>query len=318
MNHFAEKENKNICIIGMGGVGGYFGGKIAYHMGANRNERGSVLFIARGRHLHKIAENGLVVDGSKQHMICRPDNATDDISSVPKPDLCLVCVKGYDLDGAVQSLAPMVSDSTVILPMLNGVSIYERVRKHLSAGIVLPTCVYVVSHIEKPGTVVQRGGNGLILCGPDPKNPSFDHQGLLAFLKRMDITVRWSETPEQEIWKKFVFVAAFGLVTAYADKTLGQVVHDAGLYALVENIMKEIVCLATKKAIQLPEDIISRTMAKAAKLPPDTRSSYQRDVRSKGKKNEGDLFGGTIIRMGRQLGVTTPVTEKIYCALSCR
>ena len=116
----------NIAVIGTGGVGGYFGAKLA-----SLAESGSglhVSFIARGMHLRVIQKNGLLVDSDEGKIVCMPSLATDDMGALPQPDLCLVCVKGYDLSAALVHLAPVVSEKTVIIPLMNGVDIYERIR----------------------------------------------------------------------------------------------------------------------------------------------------------------------------------------------
>ena len=128
----------------------------------------------------------------------------------------------------------------------------------------------------------------------------------------MEIPLLWQENPLPAIWEKYIFIAPFGLVTALAGCTLGQVMEKPELKTLTRSIMEEIVAIAGKKSIKLPKDIIEKSLNKTTAFPADARTSYQRDVWSKGKKNEGDLYGGTIIRMGKEYGVPTPVTESVY------
>ncbi len=110
-----------------------------------------------------------------------PAAATDKVEDLPDPDLILVCVKSYDLDGAIQAILPKVHENTVILPLLNGADIYERIRKNMAAGIVLPACVYVGTHIQAPGVIYQSGGDGRILFGADPKYARFDPKQVTDF-----------------------------------------------------------------------------------------------------------------------------------------
>jgi 2-dehydropantoate 2-reductase len=302
----------NIAVIGIGGVGGYFGGKIAKL--AEKESDLKVFFIARGAHLAEIIQNGLTLDSSEGIIKCRPTLATDRIEDLPSFDICLICVKGYDLADAVKRLAPKITDKTVILPLLNGVDIYERIRAVIKNGIVLPSCVYVGTHISKPGTVVQRGGEGSIIFGNDPLHDE-GPDTLVGLLAKAGIKYKWTSEPYVEIWGKFVFIASFGLVTANYNKTIGEVMESAELSGYTRSIMKEITNIAAKRNINVPAALIDDTFSKAKAFPFETKTSFQRDFEILGKNDERDLFGGSIIRMGRQAGVETPVTESIYASI---
>jgi 2-dehydropantoate 2-reductase len=309
----------NICIFGVGGVGGYFGGRIAYEIAQQKNSRQKVFFIARGEHLVHIQRQGLILNTSeKQGLICKPAIATDRVDDIPTPDLYLLCVKSYDLEGTVNAISENMNRDTIVIPLLNGVDIYERIRQILQTGIVLPACVYVGTHIEKPGVVTQKGGDGVILCGKDPSAPDFDPQEFIAFFQQMHINFQWKDDPYPDIWGKYLFISAFGLVTAYFGQTLGEVMADPETKGLVQQIMAEVVAIAEKKGVQLPENSLEVALNKANNFPYDTKTSYQRDVETPDKKNEGDLFGGTILRMGQALSVPTPVTQQVFAAIQNR
>jgi len=308
-----------IWIYGVGGVGGYFGGKLAGSFERNHETGKRVFFIARGEHLDAIKKGGLILNTVEQDGIrCMPYQATDSTEAIPDPDLCLLCVKSYDLDAAVQSLVGKVKDKTIVVPLLNGIDIHERVRKILKTGIVLPACAYVGTHIEKPGTITQKGAPGIILCGKDPAFKNFNHEPLIALFADAKIEFKWVEDPFPAIWEKFIFIAAFGLVTAYSGKTLGAVTADPELRGLAEKIMGEIVAIAKKKRISLPAGIAETSIGKAGNFPFETKTSYQRDIETKDKRNEGDLFGATIIRMGKEAGIPTPITQRIYEKIELR
>lgn len=306
---------QNIWIYGIGGVGGYFGGKIAYKIQRQQREE-QVYFIARGAHLAAIQQQGLVLNSSEQHgMGCVPTLAVENTKDLPAPDLCLICVKGYDLEAAAQNLAPHIRDSTLILPLLNGVDIYDRLRRHIKNGIILPACVYIRAYIEQPGVVAETGKGGQIICGYDPAVSAFDPQPLLAFFEQMQIRCTWQDNPYPAIWEKYMFIASFGLTTTYSGKTLGEVMEDKELADTTRAIIREIWNIALKSEVKLPEESIETAFQKARIFPYDTTTSYQRDVMAKGAKNEGDLFGGAILRLGQKFDVPTPATAKIYHAI---
>ncbi len=304
---------KTIWVYGVGGVGGVIGGKIAHSLEKEHHGDVAIYFVARGEHLKEIQKNGLILNmGNETGLICTPTLATDDIKELPSPDLCFICVKSYDLDAVSRSLHGSIQDEAVIIPLLNGIDIYERMRKVVKDGVILPACIYVGTHIEKPGVITQKGGEGKILMGGDPKRPDFCPEEILRFLTMAAIPFQWFEDASPAIWEKYLFIAGFSLVGVAYRKTLGEIMVNAGLKRLVTGIIEEIVLIARKKHIGLPADIVALSVAKANNFPYETKTSYQRDLEHEGKQNEGDLFGTTILRIGKELGVPTPVTESIY------
>lgn len=306
----------DIGVIGVGGVGGYFGGRMCGPL-LSRGDR--LFFVARGGHLDAIRKNGLLLS-TEDHgdIVCTPTLATDDFHDLPVLDICLLCVKSYDLPAVLAGIAPKVSQETLVLPLLNGVDIYERIRRILPTGKVFPACVYVGTHIERPGKVTQRGGACRILFGPDPSAPGFLPSALLDALEKSDIKHQWFADVYPEIWTKFIFIAAFGLVTAAFDKTTGQVMQDTSLRAYPLSVMEEIGAIARAKGIILPAHVMAETMKKAESFPYETKTSFQRDVERPGKPDERDLFGGAILDLGRELGIATPVTRELQERLEAR
>lgn len=131
---------KSIGIIGVGGVGGYFGGKLCH---LQKNRLGfTISFVARGEHLRAIQEFELLLSSANDgDLVCKPSLATDDFQRLPPLDLCLICVKEFDLPTILSRLEPITGDQTIVLPLLNGVDVYSRVRTIIKRGIVLPACV---------------------------------------------------------------------------------------------------------------------------------------------------------------------------------
>lgn len=306
----------NIGIIGVGGVGGYFGGKICKKA---LDREAKVYFVARGKHLDEIRKKGLHVSTAAEgDWVCTPTLATDRIEELPVLDVCLLCVKSYDLKNAVLQLADKVSDSTLIIPLLNGVDIYERIRENLRLAIVLPACVYVGTHIEAFGKVTQNGGACKILLGSDPQQAAIVPDSLFELFRTSRINYEWFEDVYPEIWGKYVFIASFGLVTAAFNKTLGQVVESRSLSDHVLSVMTEIIGLSRKIGIDLPETIIIDSYQKGHNFPYETKTSFQRDFEDVHKLDERDLFGGTILRLGKRLDINTPVTQKLCDILNDR
>jgi 2-dehydropantoate 2-reductase len=300
----------NIGVIGIGGVGGYFGGKICRSMSA---PEANIYFVARGRHLAAIQQNGLSVSTAQEgDWVCYPALATDDIEALPKLDVCLICVKSYDLKSVVRQLQGKLSPSSAVVPLLNGIDIYNRIREDLNIAQVFPSCVYIGTHITDNGKVVQKGGGCKILIGKDPKATNAISPQLLHLFKKSCIQYECMDDVTPALWTKYIFIAAFGLVTASFDKTLGETMDSSLLSNCVLGVMGEIVALAEKMGVVLPKGIISESYAKGRDFPCEAKTSFQRDVDLADKLDERDLFGGTILRLGLQLGVATPITLELW------
>jgi 2-dehydropantoate 2-reductase len=306
----------SICVVGIGGVGGYFGGKLC--RSASRIEA-DIYFVARGQHLAEIRKNGLQVSTATEgDWVCHPTLATDCIEDLPVMDVCLVCVKSYDLKPVVQQISTKMTDGTAIVPLLNGVDVYERIREELHIARVFPACVFIGTHIAAYGKVEQQGGACKILIGSDPQSSGVVPNQLLQQLAMSDIQYQWFDDVSPALWSKYVFIAAFGLVTASFDKTIGEVMESSHLSAYTRAVIAEIVELSQKKGVALSPNIVSETYEKGREFPFDTRTSIQRDVELMDKPDERDLFGGTILRLGQQLGVATPKTQELWDMLSQR
>jgi len=314
-----KNKIKNICIFGIGGIGGVFGGMIARAIEERHDPAHNVYFIARGAHLDRMKSEGLVLNlPGYNGLLCKPALAADDMEKLPPPDLILLCVKGYDLDNALDSISGNVKEDTVIIPLLNGVDIYERIRKRLKSCIVLPSCVYIGAHIEGLGEVTQDTDYARIVTGKDPKYIDYDFQELKELFGFAGISCVFKEDSSDSIWEKYLFIASFALVTAWSGKTIVGVTADPELKAMAEAVIGEIMSIAAKKGVMLQEGTAEKTMDIAGSMGVNVKTSYQRDVEAKKVKNEGELFGGTITRMGKECGVDTPVTGKLYSEIQKR
>lgn len=300
----------NIGIIGTGGVGGYFGGKIAEY--CKRNDEDKVYFIARGEHLKKINEDGLEVKTSEGTFICSPYMATDSFYDLPLLDICFIAVKGYDLEDILLKIKNKVNENTEIIPLLNGIDICDRIRKIITNAIVYPACVYIGTHIEKPGVIIQNGGSCTIKFGNEKNDFKSDGKRICTLLKNSKIKFEYSSKNYSEIWNKYMFIASYGLVTAYYDKTLGQVYENSDLSKKVIEIMRLIEILAGKKNIELPENIIELSYNKAKSFPYETKTSFQRDYEKETGKDERDVFGKAIIDMAESLNIDCECVKNIY------
>jgi len=303
----------NIAVIGMGGIGGYFGGKLSQLL--NVHQEINLFYIARGSHLDEIKKNGLELEYNDKRIVCRPRLATDDFKALPELDYILISVKSYELENVLKQLKPLINSDTVMIPLLNGADIHERVRKVIKTGILLPACVYIISFIEKPGKVKRTSASGVIHLGSENsenKKEKAAAEGILKLFDEAEIEYNWHEDPRVEIWRKFLFIASFALVTADYNATFGEVMESDEMSSMVKDIMSEIKTIADARNIDLPDDVCEKAHALGHKFAFDSTTSFQRDYRIQGKPDERDIFGAAIIRMGAEHAVSTSETEKIY------
>ena len=312
MNLHRSDAYNNICIAGLGGVGGYFGGMIALNITSNYKDKRNIVFIARGAHLEAIQRKGLIIkpfDG--EPITCIPNVATQKITDLNLINLLIVAVKGYDLQQMMISLKEKISSDTVIIPLLNGVGNEEKIRKIITKGIVLPTCVYISSRIEEPGVIKMMGSIARIVLGPDPLNPEYDSSEIISFFKNMGIKIEWAENPQVAIWQKYMFVAPASLITAANNITMNGIVQNEDFKQDFCAVMAEIRKIAEKKNIFLPENAEADSIRIAEKIDKDAKTSFQLDIEKKKAKTEIDSFGYAIIKMGKEVSVDTPATEKL-------
>jgi 2-dehydropantoate 2-reductase len=305
-----------IGVIGVGGVGGYYGGKLCRLIAEQGHE---VYFVARGPHLAAIRQNGLSVrTAAEGDWLSHPTLATDNFSDLPVLDACLVCAKSYDLQKIAQQLRLCLSEDTAIVPLLNGIDIRDRMRREFDIAHIYPASTYIGVHISAPGKIYQQGGDCKILMGSDAQPADTPPRFLFELFKQCGILFEWCEDVSSVLWRKYMFIAAFGMVMACFDKTLGQAMETPELSQYVRAIMEEIAALARNRGIVLPADVADATYRQGRDFAYEAKTSFQRDYEKADKPDERDLFGDTILRIGRSSGVETPVTRMMRDLLEQR
>ena len=307
-------NKKQITIVGLGGVGGYFGFKI--NQFNEKDNEFSVSFVARNETYTIVKENGLtLLSPEHTESVTKPTAVYQTISEIKNPDLILICVKEYDLENVCKQLQHVITENTILLPLMNGADIYDRIRKIIPNNTILPSCVYVASHIKAKGVVEHKGKAGKIIIGKDPNHPSENVDWIINLLQNSKIDFDFKDNSFVDIWTKFIFIASFGLVTAKHNSSIGTVCTDEIQKQEATNIMVELKSIADKKGIILEDNIIQNTFDKAITFPFNTPTSLQLDINSKKENNELELFAGAIIIYGKEVNIATPFTDKIYSEL---
>ncbi|MDI9569477.1 MAG: 2-dehydropantoate 2-reductase [Pseudomonadota bacterium] len=297
-----------IGIIGLGGVGGAFGGRLAARYGdASEHE---VVFIARGEHLRAIRSQGLRLAKPDGELIARPSLATDDPATAGPLDLALFAVKSYGLEGAARSMAGNIHDHSVVIPLLNGVDSTERLQDILPRGVFLHGTVYISAYIEAPGVVRQVSPAGRLIFGPASGGVE-DFRGIDRLFQDAGIVSELTSDPIAALWTKFIFICPAAAVTSLTRKSFGAVMDDPEAKGMLMGMIAEVERIARAKGVALPGDVAAATLAKVGQFPPETKTSLQLDF-EKGRQTEIDTLAGFIVRSGRKLGIATPLHDRAY------
>ncbi|HEX9841846.1 MAG TPA: 2-dehydropantoate 2-reductase, partial [bacterium] len=232
-------------------------------------------------------------------------------------ELVLFTTKAYDLEAAARQMLPMIGAETTVLPLLNGADIAERIGAVIGQQHVLGGLVQISARIAEPGLIRQMGPLNKIVFGEFSGEATPRAQAVLECLRHAEIPADLSPTIRSEIWKKFMFIAAAGGVCAVTGSLMGPVLADADTRALYVGCMEEIAALAHKQGVPLPESVVEDTLDFSQRVPPQTRTSMLLSL-EQGQRLEVDILNGTAARLGRELGVPTPVNQFIYAALKLR
>jgi 2-dehydropantoate 2-reductase len=304
-----------IAIMGIGGVGGYYGGMLAKHYAGDKNAE--VVFIARGPHLEAIKANGLqVMSAATGDFTARPDLATDDPSDCGIFDIILLCVKGYDLAESARLLAPNTGKNTVVIPVLNGVNNTEKLKAVLDKGKIWNGCVYIGSHIVQPGVCQQTGGSCKMFFGNET-NDETDETRIENMFREAGIDAQYRTDINHIAWEKYLFVSPLANATTFLNTTIGGLLEDKEGMELMGKLLDELLALARAYGINFPEDIKESTIEKARVFPYEAKTSLQMDF-EKGKRTEIETFVEFIVSGARRLGLPATTHEKIYAALKAR
>jgi 2-dehydropantoate 2-reductase len=305
-----EKNIMKIAIIGVGGVGGYFGGKLAAHY-ANKKDI-KIIFIARGKHLEEIQNNGLKVITEQGTFIAKPDKAIDNPASCGIFDLIIFCVKSYDLEDSAKLFRNCVNEQSVAITVLNGVNNAERLKCVLPDVQILNGCVYISAFVKEPGMVCQVGGTCKFFFGSDTENKKYIK--IEQVLKDGGITAEYRKDIKEIVWEKYLFVSPLASATSFYQKTFGEIMEDAGSKNLLQGLLKETENIAKFQKVDLPNDIFQKSLDKIALFPYETKSSLQMDFERK-KNTELDIFAGYIVKYAKEHGIDVPFHEKVYNVL---
>ncbi|MGA4837917.1 2-dehydropantoate 2-reductase [Streptomyces sp. G45] len=293
-----------VAVVGTGGVGGYFGGRLA----AAGHDVG---FVARGAHLEALRSTGLTVASAAGDFSVAPVRASHDTRDIGEVDVVLLCVKTWQLPPAIAALKPLVGADTAVVTLQNGVEAPEQVAAAVGRDAVLPGTAKIIAHLDGPGRVRHVGGPATLAFAEWDDRASDRVTRLRAALADASVSVAVPDGIWAELWAKFLFVVPFGGLGTVTDAPFGVLRSRPGTRRLLAEGMAEVRQVADALGVRLPDDIVDRTLAFVDQQPAEGTSSLQRDIRS-GRPSELEAWNGSVVRLGERAGVPTPVNRYLY------
>jgi 2-dehydropantoate 2-reductase len=298
-----------IVMMATGGVGGYYGARLA---AAGEDVR----FIARGAHLARLRTNGLKLLSATGDLHLRSVQATDDPAMIGTADIVIFAVKQYDTEAAAKLIVPLLGDETAVISIQNGMDPQERLktivgRKHVMGGATYITGAKVIS----PGIITHTGSIARLVFGEYDGSLSLRGERFLRACKKADIDAHFSINIAKEMWAKLALLSAFSGVSSMLRKTAGSIMGDPDCRRVLKNAIAETVAVAKAKGIELGDDYVAKHGDFYGSIPPDTKSSMLMDLEN-GRPLELNWLSGAVAQFGDEMGVPTPTHHAIYGALN--
>jgi 2-dehydropantoate 2-reductase len=298
-----------IAIIGSGGVGGYFGARLA-RGGAD------VTFLARGAHLAAMRAQGIMVEGPEAIHV-NPVRATDDPSTMGVADLVLFAVKLWDTQSVLEQIKPVMGPDTAIISFQNGVLKDNYLRAQYAPAQIMGGVGYVATTIGRPGVISQTGPMQRLIFGEFDGRRSARGEAFLQACLKGGINAELSPDIRREIWQKFVFLVGLSSTTTTMGVPIGPIRSNPQTRQFLLDIMREVVAVGRAHKVDLPEDYAERRLVLADDVAPDMTSSMHHDLQ-RGNRLEVRWLAGGVVELGKQVGVPTPLNRAVADILALR
>jgi len=292
-----------IGIIGTGGVGGYFGGKIA-------RAGFDVTFISRGEHLKALQTNGLSLKSILGDFKIERITATDKIEDLREADLILICVKAWQVKEVALKLKSVIKENTVVIPLQNGVSAADELKEYINEANIVGGLCFIISKIESPGIINHFGIEPSIVFGEINNLKTERLNKIKEVFDNSGIKSKISDDIIADLWKKFITICVSGLL-AVTKTTYGELRELKQTREMMVDLLNEIYNLSQKIGINIISDFVDNTVTLIDNYPYNSTSSLTRDV-WEGKPSEIDYQNGTVVKLGQKYGVETPINKFVY------
>lgn len=296
-----------IVVYGIGGVGGYFGGKIAQ----TTNE---VVFVARGEHLKEIQKSGLQIKSIDGDFVAKPSMATNNAADAGKADLIIIGTKSWQIEEVAKDIEPLLHENTMVLPLQNGAENEAKLMKVIDKKHVLAGLCRIYSKVEAPGVINHFAHPPEIVFGEMDNRKSERIKEVDKVSKSAGFISTIPEDIHVEIWNKFMFIATVSGIGGLTRVPIREMADDDYLNYVMRQTADEIYRVGKGNGVNLHDNIINKTMNFIESQPAGSTASTQRDI-MEGLPSELENFNGYIVREGKRLEVKTPTNEFIYRCL---
>lgn len=296
-----------IMVFGTGGIGGYFGARLAAS-GAD------VTFIARGEHLNAMRANGLRIESALGDLLLKPVTATDNPAGIGVFDLVMIGVKLWDTESAIDAVAPAVGPDTAVVSFQNGVDAVDLLTKKFGRQRVLGGIAHIAAVIEAPGVIRHNGKLQRLTFGELDGQRSARVENLLTQCQKAGIDAAVSDQIERTIWDKFILIVGLSGMTALTRLPIGPIREEPLTRELLANTMREAAAVGIAKGVALDADAAEKQLGFIDAVPYDMIASMLGDLR-RGYRLELPWLSGGVVRLGERLGVATPANRFVYTAL---
>ncbi|MDP4202136.1 MAG: 2-dehydropantoate 2-reductase [Bacteroidota bacterium] len=295
-----------IAVIGTGGVGGYFGGRLA-------KAGNDVTFLARGKHLEAMMSHGLIVQSIKENFTIQPVQATDSITAIGKVDLVLLCVKSWLVKDMAKELLPLLKENTVVLPLQNGVMAAEELQSVIPVHHVLGGLCRIISKIEAPGVIRHFGVDPTVVFAELNNGKSERVVKLQKVFEQAGFNARISHDIQADIWKKFIQICISGLL-GVTRVPYGGIREVKETREMMVALFQEVYDLSQKLGINIAPDFVDKTVGVIDSFDYNASASLARDI-WEGRPSELEYQNGTVVRLAEKYRLEVPVNKFIYSAL---
>jgi 2-dehydropantoate 2-reductase len=291
-----------IGVLGIGGVGGYFGGQLAEVYADS--EWVEIIFIARGITQKNIVANGLKIISDEGEKIVFPTIVSNQPEEIGILDYLICSTKTYDIEASFQTIKDCISGETIILPLYNGVDAPDRIVTIFPNNPIVKGCVFIVSKIIAPGIIQKTGVYHHLFFGSKTVEVS-KLKALEAIFEKAHFKSQLVTNIEETVWEKFVFISPLASVTSYLNQNIGQILNHKESRSLFNDLLQEILQLAAAKEIHLPQDIMELTIIKLEKSPHEATSSMHRDYIA-GNRTEVASLTEYVVNEGMKFNIRMP------------
>ena len=296
-----------IVVMGTGGVGGYFGVRLAAG-------DADVTFIARGEHLKAMQRDGLKILSANGDLTLKPVKATDDPASISHADLIMIAVKLWSTEETARAIAPMMGPSSTVVSWQNGVIAEDILITQYGKERVIGGVSNIAALIEAPGVIRHNGTMARLIFAELDGAPSDRIAELARLCKQANIDHVVSDNITRAIWQKFIFLASFSGMACATRLPIGPIRRDPHTRAMLKVALDEVVAVGREKGVSLPDDQAEQSLAWADNLPPTMVASMLGDL-NRGNRLELPWLSGNVVKLGEELGVATPVHQFFYTIL---